>query len=698
MAKNIRIDILLAVGERGGVETVVNKNALYLQQRGMQVRVIQFVWEGVRWVADSVPFYPLLEGRGSYTIDQFVAKYTEFLAMQEKPDIILATAWPMMVLIARMSIVKMKLSCKIVSWLHAPIDRYVAAGYGGIECLEKADEIFVLTERSRNIIHTYNPELCIRIVRNPVDFSRCSALPEADRSKRTLLYVGRLSEEKRVETIIQALCKTKERWDLRIVGDGEVRDRLETLVCQSHLEEQVHFQGWKPDPWEYAEDVSALVLASEYEGFPVAAIEAMACGIPVISTPVDGIIEIIRPGVNGFLFPKGDSTALSDVLDAVSSGQMPPIQPQTVRETVADYEEQKVLVEFREEILGVLDKISVIIPCYNVEKQIARCLDSILNQILHGARMEIICIDDKSTDNTLHILEEYERKFPENIMLIPLDENGKQGNARNIGMMYADGAYITFVDADDAIAPDMLQVLYEKAVDSRCDIAECAYKEVYGNAPLSVEKKGGHEYMDMHDANERKRYILQYGWKVAPWGRLYRRDFLEDNHIRFPTDIYMEDIYFSELCMMKMNSYVRVPDTYYFYCINAAGVMCSDGILSYYMDTAKVQNMTTEFVLKQGLASHCMYEYAYLHFSKAFAEPVMRMCRDIKFLSYNNFQYLKKTLLQFFPDFLQNPYVKKDDSEEMEWYELLLQGDYSEEELYKMISEYGGNRSQQPSS
>lgn len=685
MAQNIRVDILLAVGERGGVETVVNKNVLYLSRQGMRVRVVQLVWEGVRWVAEGIPFYPLCEGRGDYTVDQFVDKYTEFLSARDKPDIILATAWPLMALIARMSMMKTGFPCKIVSWLHAPIDRYVAAGYGGLECLEKADEILVLTEQSRDRIHTYDAGLCTRIVKNPVDFSR-TVISGISERQRVLLYVGRLSAEKRVETVIRALGLTKECWSLRIIGDGEERDKLEALVGRLHLEAQVRFMGWQSDPWVYAKDVSALVLASEYEGFPVVAVEAMACGIPVISTPVDGIIEIIRPGVNGFLFPSGDSAALADILDALSpGGGMPPVSPRVVRESVEDWEQGKVLAEFREILLETLDKISVIIPCYNVEKQIARCLDSVLCQTLRSP-CEIILVDDKSTDGTLHILEEYERKFPEKIILIPLDANGKQGNARNIGMMYAGGDYITFVDADDAIAPDMLQALYERAADSGCDIAECAYKEICAGETASVEKRGGVEYTDMRMADEKKRYILQYGWKTAPWGRLYRRDFLEDNCIRFPTDIYMEDIWFSELCMMKMRTYVRVPETYYFYYINESGVMCGDGMRNYYMDTPAVQNMTTVFVLEQGLASGCMHEYAYLHFSKAFAEPVMRMRRDRRFFSYENFLCLKRALLQFFPDILHNPYIINDDSEEMAWYKSLLGEDYSEEKLFELIS------------
>lgn len=212
--------------------------------------------------------------------------------------------------------------------------------------------IFVLTKKSRDIIHAHNAELCVRIVKNPIDFSRC-VIPPGANGNRTLLFVGRLSVEKRVETIIWAIGRTKARWNLKIIGDGDERERLERIVSELGLEEQVYFMGWKINPWEYADDVSALVLASEYEGFPVAAIEAMACGIPVISTPVDGIVEIIRPGINGFLFPQGDCAALSDILDAISSGQMPATCPQIIREMIEDYEEGKALAEFRDEIFGI---------------------------------------------------------------------------------------------------------------------------------------------------------------------------------------------------------------------------------------------------------------------------------------------------------------------------------------------------------
>ncbi len=688
MLNRIHIDILLAVGEKGGVENVVNKNAVYLQQQGYCVRVIQFVWEGVRWVERVIPFYPLLEGRGDYTLNDFVAAYTTFLAGNKKPDIILATAWPLMTLAARMSIEQSAFKCKIISWLHAPLERYVAAGFGGAECLQKADRVFVLNEKTRQIVQAYDPAISVSIVKNPADFSQLHTCPDNNWDNKMLLFIGRLSEEKRVDTIFRAISLAKQNWRVIIIGDGDQRDELVKLAKCLHLEKQVDFHGWKKEPWKRVENVSALVLASDYEAFPLVAIESLAAGIPVISTPVDGITEIIKPGVNGFLFPHKDSAGLACILDAMASGKLPPIESEVCRESVADYEEQKVLIDFQGKLEGVLDKISVIIPCYNVEKEIARCLDSVLGQALHGVRIEIICIDDKSTDNTLHILEEYEKKYPENFMLIPLDENGKQGNARNIGMMYASGDYIAFVDADDMLASNMLQELYDKAVCSQCDIVECAYKEVRQGDPMSVEEQGIFECMDMRIPDVKKRYILQYGWKTGPWGRLYRREFLDKHVIMFPTDAYMEDIYFSELCMLHMNTYIRIPYTYYFYCINESGVMCSGELVNYYMDTAKVQNSTTDWILDQGLAEECIDEFACLHFSKAFVEPVMRMCTDERFFSYENFQYLKKCMLYFFPDFLQNPYVLGDKSEEMELYKVLLREEFSEQQLRKVMERW----------
>jgi glycosyltransferase involved in cell wall biosynthesis len=105
-------------------------------------------------------------------------------------------------------------------------------------------------------------------------------------------------------------------------------------------------------------------------------------------------------------------------------------------------------------------KISVIIPCYNVEAYIDRCLESVMSQTIGLEHLEVIAVNDASTDRTLEKLYQWERRFPENIMVITYEKNIRQGGARNIGLQYASGEYIGFVDADDWIDSAMYQKLF----------------------------------------------------------------------------------------------------------------------------------------------------------------------------------------------------------------------------------------------
>lgn len=113
--------------------------------------------------------------------------------------------------------------------------------------------------------------------------------------------------------------------------------------------------------------------------------------------------------------------------------------------------------------------ISVIIPVYNVEKYLEQCLDSVINQNLQD--IEIICVDDGSTDNSPSILEKFSSK--DNRIKIFSKENGGQASARNLGIKKAKGKYIAFVDSDDFIKEDMFVKLYDVAENNNLDIAMC---------------------------------------------------------------------------------------------------------------------------------------------------------------------------------------------------------------------------------
>ena len=140
-----------------------------------------------------------------------------------------------------------------------------------------------------------------------------------------------------------------------------------------------------------------------------------------------------------------------------------------------------------------LQKISVIIPCFNVEAYIDRCLESVMNQTIGLERLEVILVNDASTDSTLEKLYQWERRFPENIMVVTYEQNIRQGGARNIALQYATGEYIGFVDADDWIAEDMYRELYEKISTGKYDVVRCKfirehYKDESSLKGISFEK------------------------------------------------------------------------------------------------------------------------------------------------------------------------------------------------------------------
>lgn len=655
--KKQAVDFLVPSSGKGGVETVINRIAGYLKRQGYRIRVVQMVFDGPLWLDGGIDFYPLRREKVDDIAD-FAPMYAEFVKQTYMPDLVIATPWPYMTLAAKQAMALLpQASAKIIAWLHAPLEVCQKYGVGGAECLSFADQIFVLNERSKIAIQRLLPEAYVKRVANPVDFSECQSVGAA--VSRCLLFVGRLSEEKRVSVILDALAQTKTEWQLKIIGDGELRSTLEQQVQTLVIADRVTFLGWQKKPWEFAQGAAGLVLASEYEAFPLVAIEAMACGLPVFSTPVDGMIELIRPGENGFLYEKGAGSELAQLLDLYADGELPQIDPDICRASVEDYEAGKALCAFEQELQTVFDKISVIVPCYNVASLLPRCLNSVFGQQLSGVNLEVICVDDKSTDDTLTVLMEWESRYPQQLMVIPLEENGKQGRARNIALQYATGNYVTYVDADDALKEGYLQRLYDLMCEYNCEVAGCGYEMCVGDRHTQVPIVQKMTVFDLQNSvADMQSYLMQCGWKTSPWGRMYRTGFLRENDIYFAEHIFMEDILFSNLCLKHMKTYVHLPDELYLYEYNPNGTMASERVREYYLDTAIVMNRTADELLGCGRFDDCMDELGYVYFLKAFAEPISYMWRDPTCVSYRSYCYLTENVKKRFPEITENPYLK----------------------------------------
>lgn len=213
-----------------------------------------------------------------------------------------------------------------------------------------------------------------------------------------------------------------------------------------------------------------------------------------------------------------------------------------------------------------MKKVSIIIPCYNAERTIDRCALSLFAQTIGMEEMELIFLNDASTDCTGEKLLAFEALYPEQIVVVNLQKNGGQGAARNIGMSYAQGEYIGFLDADDYIEPDMYETLYEAAARYHCDMAGGGYI-------VEQEDGGGKAYEDIlpleqpvrADNHDERRRLILAGTNTSFAARIYRREMLLSSGIQFPEGILYEDNWWQSLVNLEIRSYYICKKAFYHY-------------------------------------------------------------------------------------------------------------------------------------
>ena len=681
------IDILIAVAERGGVENCINMIGRYLTDKGCKIRIIQMVYEGTEWADDCMEFHYIFSSRTGHDLKEFVDGYTNFLHSNGFPDLTLATAWPMMSYIAKSAAQKLGANFPVASWLHASLKRYEESGFGGTEYIKYADLHFAISNEIFQEISVADPDSVIYRINNPVDLSKIHKVNMT--VPGTLLFVGRLSKEKNIPAIFNAISIAKSDWKLRLVGDGEECDTLKKLANELNLSDKVEFSGWSDDPWIYADGSYALILSSIYEGSPLVALEALSCGLPVISNVSSKVMDIIKPGENGYLYPDNDINELAKILDFISDGKLPEISPEACRQSVCDYNPENALFDFYVKLYATLsgrivenkiengrftpiakDKISVIIPCYNAEHYISRCLDSILSQTIGISYLEIITVNDGSQDKTIDILKDYESRYPDNICVIDCDTNSGQSAARNVALNYVSGKYISFVDADDCISEKMFEdlLLAEKCIPS--DIVSCDLLELSSEAcpPISCEDDNYDSFYTLiNTETDLRQTFADHAFITSPCGRLYKTDFIMNNsNLRFPEGFKMEDIYFTYMSVAYSQSWQHLNTQQYYYFKNPDSTMRSENLKEYYMDVHKVFSLAMDQYIRLGIFDSIKKEIGYIYFIKVFKDLIEYMSHTFEVLPSENIRIMTDYIHKFFPDIINNPYMKKDDLDFLE--------------------------------
>jgi len=204
-----------------------------------------------------------------------------------------------------------------------------------------------------------------------------------------------------------------------------------------------------------------------------------------------------------------------------------------------------------------VDKITVIVPVYGVEVYLRQCLDSIVSQTY--TNLEIILINDGSPDNCGIICDEYAEK--DDRIKVMHKENGGVSKARNTGIDIASGEYLTFIDADDWVETDMIEVLYNNLVRVDADISSCGMYHVYVNAIVPFSDIADIEVLDSEQAINDS--LTQGRVNTAVWGKLYKPHIFND--IRYPVGKRYEDEFVIFNVLAAANSIVVDTSSKYYY-------------------------------------------------------------------------------------------------------------------------------------
>lgn len=339
-----------------------------------------------------------------------------------------------------------------------------------------------------------------------------------------------------------------------------------------------------------------------------------------------------------------------------------------------------------------MKKISVIVPCFNAEKYIEACLTSLEKQTIGIKNLEIILVNDASTDQTGVLLELFEQRHPEDVMVIHLEKNCKQGGARNVGLSYASGEYVIFLDADDWIELDFYEELYNIATDYDTDIVQFPMTTVtqdeQGNT-LKTEMNfaiKGSGFYEIDSIEERKHFLMEKRLPCGNQSKFYKKSFLDKMQPRFVEGVAYEEPSFVYPLLFAVTRYYWYEKPKHNSRIHRASTMQSyvrkKGKL---YDHSYVQLHVYE-QMKQNAEIYKLYraEIDFYFLFTFYFETVQFAKQGGLYLGYDYFQMMQQALEQMLPNWKENTYIILPENRDI--FELILAGQSCIDEI--MFQQY----------
>ena len=290
-------------------------------------------------------------------------------------------------------------------------------------------------------------------------------------------------------------------------------------------------------------------------------------------------------------------------------------------------------------------KVSIIIPVYNTEKNLNQCLDSVVNQTFKD--IEIICVNDCSTDNSLNILKNFALK-DKRINIIDLKENKGVSNARNSGLNSAKAEFIVFIDGDDWVTTDHIEILYNQIKKYNTDFV-CSDFYTYDNKNiLNTGIYVDVTYNKIINSEKDKRIYLQYLKYLSlsqVWAKIFRKSFIINNNLSFQQLRSHEDNLFMWEAIIKANGFVFVKNKIYYYRNKRIESLTNTNTINDKISFFKILYLLNQNYYKKYLSDFYTYisvDICY-YIEKASAQDAKKFFIDFKTLFYNkNFKLTYK--------------------------------------------------------
>lgn len=239
-------------------------------------------------------------------------------------------------------------------------------------------------------------------------------------------------------------------------------------------------------------------------------------------------------------------------------------------------------------------KLSIIAAVYNLEEYLPRCLDALVNQTLKD--IEILCVDDGSTDSAPQIIDEYAKKYPDKVKAFH-KENGGEFTTRNYGLEKANGEYVTFVDTDDYVELNWAEKLYTAAKENDADIAVCGFERIDLETGKVVGQDMVHYGYTCKEISSKDDFMIFIN--PAPWNKIYKREKIQD--LRFLPFRGFNDMLFLTSSYTKINKIAFVPDVLYHYFLRGTSQIHNiniddvNNLKKYFLEVKKLYQDTNKY-------------------------------------------------------------------------------------------------------